>query len=72
MTGTTIIKYQKTMKVVLNHMIFIITLMTNSRITIKISITKKMRKMTMIRLLNLTMMITIQMISINLKKLQVK
>ena len=51
-------------------MIIIITLMKNSRISMKIINTQEMRKMMMIIiLLNLKMMIKIQMISINLKKL---
>ena len=39
MIGTTIIKYKKMMKVVLNHMMIIITLIMNPRITMKIFIT---------------------------------
>ena len=70
MTGTTIIKYQKTMQVVLHPMMIIITMMTTPRITMKIIITKKMRNMMMIMLMNLKLMIKIQITSINLKMVQ--
>ena len=71
MAGLTLIEYQKMMKVVLNHMMNL-TMVTNPRITMKIVITQKMRKLMMRILLNLKMMIKIQMISINLKNLQVE
>ena len=71
MTGTPLIKYQTMMKVVPNHMM-ILTMVTNPRITMKIIITQKMRKIMTIIVLYLKMMIKIQMISINLKNLQVK
>ena len=79
-TGTTIIEYQTMMKIVLNHMM-ILTMVTNPRIIMKIIFTQKMRKMMtiivlnlkmMIILLNLKMMIKIQMMSINMKNLQVE
>ena len=74
MTGTTIIKYQKTMEVVPNNMMVIITLITNPRVTMKIIITQKMRNMMMMMmmLMNLKIMIKIQMTSINLKMIQVQ
>ena len=72
MTGTTIIKYQKTMLVVLHPMIIIITMMATLRITMKLIITQKMRNMMMIMLMNLKIMIKIQVTSINLKMIQVQ
>ena len=71
LSRTTLIKYQTMMKVVPNHMM-ILTMVTNPRITMKIIITQKMRKIMTIIVLYLKMMIKIQMISINLKNLQVE
>ena len=59
MTGTTIIKYQKTTEVELHHMMIIITMMATPRITMKIIITQKVGNMMMIMLMNLKIVIKI-------------
>ena len=70
-TRTTLIKYQTMMKVIWNN-IMILVIVTYLKLTMKIIITQKMRKMMIIILMNLKMMSKIQMILINLKILQVQ
>ena len=63
-TRTNLIKYQKMMTVVWKHMMIVI-MITHLKITTKIIITKKMKKMMIITLRNLKMMIKIQIVLIN-------
>ena len=72
MAGTTIIKYQKTIQLVIHHMMIMITMMTTPRITMKMIIIQKMRNMKMIMLMNLEVMVKMRMTSINLKMIQVQ
>ena len=72
MVRTTIIKYQKTMQVVMHPMMIMIIMMATPRITMKIIITQKMRNTMMIMLMNLKIMVKMQMTSINLKMIKVQ
>ena len=70
--GTTIIKYQKTIQVIIHPIMIMIIIMATPRITMKIIITQKIRNTMVIMLMNLKIMVKMQMTLINLKMIQVQ
>ena len=69
---TTIIKYQKTIQLVMYPMMIMMAMMGTSLTTIKRIIAPKMRNTKMIMLMNLKVMVKIRMTSNKLKKILVQ
>ena len=72
MAGTTIMKYQKTIQLIMHPIMIMMSMMATPRITIKRIITPKMRNMKMIMLMNLEVMVKMRLTSNKLKKILVQ
>ena len=72
MAGTTIIKYHKTIQLIIHPIMIMMSMMATPRLTIKRIINPKMRNMKMITLMNLEVMVKMRVTLNKMKKILVR